>query len=168
MRDVMIVIAVFVLFFVVIKSCKSDSKEQKAIKTVLKQCIQSGDIDNSSLSSFYNSIQNKYYNLRAINLDACPNDFKSSFIEYVDNWGALKNVVENQIHFNNKSLSLSTAGKTFVRGWVGDFASILIDLFDKYQEDQELQTRAKTIIQQLNSSEERLFRIAKKYKVKIK
>jgi len=168
MRDTIIIIAVFILFFVVIKSCKSDSKEQKAIKIVMQQCIQSGDVDNRSFSSFYNSIKNKYYNLRAINLANCPNDFKAAFIEYVDNFGSLINVMDNMIHLKNKNLSLSTAGKTFVRGWIGDFASIFIDLFDSYQEDQELQTRAKKIIQQLNSSEERIFRIAKKYKVKMK
>ena len=168
MRDTIIIITVFVLFFMVIKSCKSDSKEQKAIKIVMQQCMQTGDIDGRSPSALYNSAQNKYYNLRAINLDACPNDFKAAFIEYVDNMGALKNVMEIWIRSRSDKAILSTLGKGLVKVWAKDFASLFIDAINSYQEDQELKTRLTTTLQQLNASEERIFRIAKKYKVKMK
>ena len=168
MRYLMIAIAFFCVFYM-IGSCKSSKKEKKArkaIEFVLQQYSQAGDVNNSSRAAVCNSVRNIYYNLRAIDLSACPSDFQAAFIEHVDAVGEFKDLIEDIMRFENRNMNLGVISKAFVRGLNGDFLSVFFDCCDVLKENSELEGRRKRIEQKLVVSYEKIFSVAKKYKVK--
>ena len=168
MRYVMIALAFFCIFYMA-KSCKSskkDKKARKAIEIVLQQYVQYGNINNSSRAALSNSVRNFYYNLRSIDLSACPSDFQSAFIEHVDVVGEFKDLIEDIMRFEDRNMNLGVISKAFVRGWKGDFLSAFFDCCDILKENSELSGRKERIMQKLDISYEKILRVAKKYKVK--
>ena len=75
--------------------------------------------ESSSAKEFMTLLQSVVTNMRAINLEDCPNKFKAAFVKHVDTWEEMLSLAGQIDKYIEESGSFGTLLTSFVEGMVG-------------------------------------------------